>query len=291
MIIPVNRYLHLVRSRQMAFPYCVCVLIEGSQRVLIDSGCSPEMAAEIRAKGLDIVINTHFHWDHTRENQNLGSVQVWCHSLDAPAIRSAENFMGRYGFKDFGSEDMGKMFLKYHGIKDRPVHRELEDGEVLDLGKLSLRVIHTPGHTPGHSVLFDEYHGILLSGDIDLTAWGPWYLHICSNLDDYISSIEKCMELKPRLVISGHKGIVEQDLDARFLAYRDCILRKEEQILASLEQPRSLEELGALRLFYGPQNQFDAYIQFWEQQGVYLHLQRLKEQGRIQQEEKIFFRI
>jgi glyoxylase-like metal-dependent hydrolase (beta-lactamase superfamily II) len=290
MIIPVNRYLHLVQSKQISFPYCVCVLIEGPERVLIDSGCTPQMAAELRAKGIDIVINTHFHWDHTRENQNLGPVQVWCHSLDAPAIRSAENFMGRYGFKDFGAEDMGQIFLKHHGISDRPVHRELQDGEILDFGKLSLRVIHTPGHTPGHSVLFDEDNRILLSGDIDLTAWGPWYLHICSDLDDYINSIEKCMELKPRLVISGHKGIMDQNLEARFLAYRDCILRKEEQILASLDQPRSLKDLGALRLFYGVQNQFDDYIQFWERQGVYLHLQRLKKQGLVKEEDKLYFR-
>ncbi len=290
MIIPINPYLHLVQSEQIAFPYCVCVLVEGSQRVLIDSGCSPKLADELRGLGLDIVINTHFHWDHSRQNENLGPVEVWCHSLDAPAIRSADNFIGRYGFKAFGAEDMGKMFLKYHGIKDRPVHRELKDGEILDFGKVCLRVIHTPGHTPGHCVLFDEQNAILLSGDIDLTAWGPWYLHICSDLDDYISSIEKCRELKPRQVISGHKGIVEEDLEARFLAYRDCILRKEEQILLSLQQPLSLEELGALRLFYGPQNQFDTYIQFWERQGVYLHLQRLIKLGLIKEEEKMYFR-
>ncbi len=290
MIIPVNRYLYVVQSEQISFPYCVSVLVEGSQRVLIDSGCSQEVASELRGRGLDVVINTHFHWDHSRQNQNLGPVEVWCHHLDAPAIRSAENFIARYGFKDFGAEDMGKMFLKYHGIEDRPVHRELNDGEILDLGQVCLRVIHTPGHTPGHCVFFDEYHGILLSGDIDLTAWGPWYLHICSDLDDYISSIEKCRELKPRLVISGHKGIVDQDIQARFLAYRDSRLRKEEKILASLQQPLSIEELGALRLFYGPQNQFDSYIQFWERQGVYMHLQRLIKQGRVMEEGNLYYR-
>ena len=62
---------------------------------------------------------------------------------------------------------------------------------------------------------------------------------------------------------------MDQDIQARFLAYRDSILRKEEKILASLQQPLSIEELGALRLFYGPQNQFDSYIQFWERQGLH----------------------
>jgi hypothetical protein len=67
-------------------------------------------------------------------------------------------------------------------------------------------------------------------------------------------------------------------------------LRKEEKILASLQQPLSIEELGALRLFYGPQNQFDSYIQFWERQGVYMHLQRLIKQGRVMEEGNLYYR-
>ncbi|KUG02980.1 hypothetical protein ASZ90_019634 [hydrocarbon metagenome] len=291
MIIPINHHLKLVKSKQVRFPYCYCVLIEDQTRVLIDSGCSSDIASDLKEQGLDIIINTHFHWDHTRQNQNLGEVQIWCHSLDAPGIRSADIHMERYGYNAFAAEDMGRIFLQTNGITDRPVHRELRDGETLDLGKVHLRVIHTPGHTPGHCVLLEEHSGILISGDIDLSAWGPWYLHICSDLDDYISSIERCMELKPNLVISGHKGIVEHDLRARFMDYRDRILRKEEEILGLIDRPVSLEELGVRGLFYGSKTKSDRYLKFREKQGVYLHLQRLMRQGLVKKEADIYYRI
>ncbi len=293
MIIPINKHLNLVKSKRAGFPYCYCVLIKDQTRVLIDSGCSSNIAAELREQGLDIVINTHFHWDHTRQNQNIGQVQIWCHGLDAAGIRSANVHMERYGFNAFAEEDMGRLFIQVNGITDRPVHRELKDNEILDLGKVRLKVIHTPGHTPGHCVLFEEHSGILISGDIDLSAWGPWYLHICSDLDDYLNSIEKCMELKPGLVISGHKGIIEPDLGARFIAYRDQILHKEEEVLGALDRPISLEELSLLRLFYGFKIKSDRYLQFWEKQGVYLHLQRLIRQGLVQKEPDtdLYYRI
>ncbi len=291
MIIPINRQLNLVKSHQAGFPYCYCILIKDQSQVLIDSGCSSDIAADLRQQGIDIVINTHFHWDHTRQNQNLGQVQVWCHGLDAPAIRSADIYMERYGFKAFAAEEIGRLFIQANKITDRPVHRELYDGEILDLGKVHLRVIHTPGHTPGHCVFFEEHTGILISGDIDLTSWGPWYLHICSDLDDLIGSIEKCMELRPSMVISGHKGIVDHDLQARFLTYRDCILRKEDEVLRALDKPLTLEELGAFRIFYGFKTKFDKYLQFWEQQGVYIHLQRLIRKGLVRREADRYFRI
>ena len=44
------------------------------------------------------------------------------------------------------------------------VDRELADGEMLDVAG-GLRVIHTPGHTPGHVALLHEPTGVLITGD------------------------------------------------------------------------------------------------------------------------------
>ena len=45
-----------------------------------------------------------------------------------------------------------------------PVVTELVDGQVIDVGG-GLRVIHTPGHTPGHVSLLHEESGVLITGD------------------------------------------------------------------------------------------------------------------------------
>ena len=46
-----------------------------------------------------------------------------------------------------------------------PAGRMLDEGDVVTFGTHSLRVIHTPGHTPGGICLYDEADGVLLSGD------------------------------------------------------------------------------------------------------------------------------
>lgn len=48
---------------------------------------------------------------------------------------------------------------------DRPVDRELADGDVLEVAGARLRVIHTPGHSPGGCCLHLESEGVLFSGD------------------------------------------------------------------------------------------------------------------------------
>jgi glyoxylase-like metal-dependent hydrolase (beta-lactamase superfamily II) len=82
----------------------------------------------------------------------------------------------------------------------------------IDFGSTKLRVVFTPGHSPGHCGFFDEKNGILISGDIDLCAFGPWYGSKRCSVDDFINSIRRCMELEPRLVVSAHMDLVDQDV-------------------------------------------------------------------------------
>ena len=46
------------------------------------------------------------------------------------------------------------------------VDRTLVDGEVLDLGTRRLRVVFTPGHTPGHHAFLEETTGLVMAGDL-----------------------------------------------------------------------------------------------------------------------------
>ena len=50
-------------------------------------------------------------------------------------------------------------------IDAQPATHQLADGDVLELGGRSLRVLHTPGHTPGHCAFWDQERGMLFSGD------------------------------------------------------------------------------------------------------------------------------
>ncbi len=93
------------------------------------------------------VINTHGHGDHIGANKEFG-IPVWIHRLDADfLIDSSKNLSGAFGFL----------------IKTKTASRLLEDGDILNIGKYALEVIHTPGHTPGSICLKAE--GAIFTGD------------------------------------------------------------------------------------------------------------------------------
>lgn len=271
------------------FPYCHCLLIEDDRRALIDTSFGPENLQELLKTPIDIIVNTHFHEDHILNNYHFPQAEVWMHTLDAPGSRSLDTFLEYYGFSDFGGEQLGQEFIDLIDLHASPVHRELGDGENLDFGHIQLRVIHTPGHTPGHCVFFEEKTGLLFSSDIDLSGFGPWYAHRCSNIDDFILSIQRCIDLKPQIIVSSHKGIITDDIPARLQRYVEVIYSKEEQIIKALQSPQTIEQLADRQIIYGEHNTLTPLLMWFEKMAVAQHLQRLKGHDVVEMSEGIYY--
>ena len=131
---------------------------ETKEAVIIDPGAfSPtEVQAVldiVSQHGLSVkyIINTHGHIDHIAGNQALlkeTGAKLCIHAEDSGMLASAlEN----------GSEMFGM------DIVSPPPDRLLSDGDVILLGRLEIKMLHTPGHTPGGIVLLVD--GTLFSGD------------------------------------------------------------------------------------------------------------------------------
>lgn len=255
------------------FPFCNGLFINDDVRALIDTDMAVEDINQLAAEGMDIIINSHYHEDHVLHNQKFTNAQVYAHPLDIPGY-TLEGYLEMYGFV---GEDRatGLEFIRSFGWTPSLVHRELQDGEILDFGHVALKVIHAPGHTPGQCIFLDQESGILFAADIDLTSFGPWYGSACSNINDFIASIKKCMELKPNLIVSSHRLLVTEDIQGALQKYLDIIYRREQDVLQALQTPMSLEQLTDLQIVYGPKVQMDALLRFFEKMSIARHLDRL----------------
>ncbi len=271
------------------FPFCNGLLIDDDVRALIDTDMAVEDINQLAAEGMDIIINSHYHEDHVLHNQKFTNAPVYAHPLDVPGY-TLEGYLEMYGFVGEDRET-GLEFIRSFGWTPSPVHRELQDGETLDFGHVALKVILAPGHTPGHCIFFDPDSTILFAGDIDLTSFGPWYGSACSNIDDFIEAIKKCMDLKPRTIVSSHRLLVTEDTQGELQKYLDKIYKREEEVLQALQTPMNLEHLTDLQIFYGPKTKMDALLRFFEKMAITKHLERLMRLKQVGVDGSDYYRL
>ncbi len=99
----------------------------------------------------------------------------------------------------------------YIGLNDITVNADsrLNDGDLLHIGNLEFKVIHTPGHTKGGICLYSEKEGLLFSGDtLFRGTWGRTDLPT-SSFEDIINSITNRLMNLPEdtIVYPGHRKV------------------------------------------------------------------------------------
>lgn len=110
------------------------------------------------------IVLTHAHFDHAggaaQMTQAAGLDGVEVHELDAEYVRT-----GTRPPRDT-SLTSGRLLERFDDgrFAATGVSTELHDGDVIPVGG-GLRIVHTPGHTPGHIALLHEASGVLITGD------------------------------------------------------------------------------------------------------------------------------
>jgi len=138
-------------------------LILDESIALIDTGTGTNFstieeklaALGVRPNDIDIIVDTHCHYDHTGGNKAFAlaaGCQVAIHELEAKVIRG---------------EEPGIAMAEAFGSKLEPVSSiwEICEGDQIELGEMVLEVIETPGHTSGSICLYDNERQALFSGD------------------------------------------------------------------------------------------------------------------------------
>jgi glyoxylase-like metal-dependent hydrolase (beta-lactamase superfamily II) len=225
-------------------PYVNAVELRGSERILIDPGLCHEEYLSTRLDSYDLVLNTHGHPDHTSLNSQF-TCPCGCHPAEKSYIEDPALLRDAQGFpKQDLCDEWDRVVGRLWESKPCTIQQTFEDGDVIDLGSLEFRVIHTPGHSVGHICLFEEQWGILIAGDYDLNPIAATFTNLLSNADDWLASFQRLIELGPRFLLTGHMPVVDNETVEQMIERRRHLLAYEEQIRLFLKEPRRFEEIS-----------------------------------------------
>ncbi len=168
---------------------------ETREGAVIDPGADADrIMAVVTASALNItrIINTHGHFDHVGANREIKAItdaELIIHPLDAPMLGQLDQMARAFGMSVENSP---------------PPDRTVEEGDQIQVGQLTLSVLHTPGHTPGGISLHMDGHvfvgDTLFQGSIGRTDFPG------GDFDTIIRSIrEKLFPLGDQVVVyTGH---------------------------------------------------------------------------------------
>jgi glyoxylase-like metal-dependent hydrolase (beta-lactamase superfamily II) len=257
------------------FPFAHSFLVEGATRALIDTGCGARaLDALPRARPIDWIIASHSHPDHTALNWKFPGTPIYAPQYTADTFGNFELLGERFAGRELAREWRAFVSAAMDFKTALPTHT-FADGHVFDFGEIKLTTIHTPGHTADHICLFEPTHGILLSFDIDLASFGPWYGHVESDLTAFEDSMRRLIALNPRVLVSSHKGIVADDIPARLQRYLDVIAARDQIVRAELPRVRTLDDLIDRSPFYRGRPYAPRVMRYWEEQMIRKHLNRM----------------
>lgn len=261
-----------------------------------------------RADRLRWLAVTHHHPDHYGAAQAIVE-QTGCAVYLHPAEVAAA---AHYTRREHSAE--ARVFFRRHGIPldrigpvppvgvfwaqfYRPATRTvpLADGQVLRLGARDVRVIATPGHTPGHCVFWLESERILIVGDHVLPKITPHIGRFPAGppnpLADYLESLAKIQNLEVTWVLPAH-GRPLSDIRRRvqqIVQHHEYRLR---EMLASVHgQARTAYDVACLA--WGFDERAPLQVQFPATFEALAHLEYLCAAGkviRLEDEERTLYR-
>jgi glyoxylase-like metal-dependent hydrolase (beta-lactamase superfamily II) len=178
------------------------LIVGGNRALLFDTGMGISNIQAVVAGLTKLpvsVVNSHTHNDHIGDNWRFNDI----YGMDTDFTRANAR-----GSKDDAQAELAPEELcgplpagfdaKAYATKPFHITHWLHDGDKIDLGGRTLKVISTPGHTPDAIALLDEENGLLFTGDTFYL--GPIYLYRPeTDLDAYVASVKKLAAMAPHL--------------------------------------------------------------------------------------------
>jgi glyoxylase-like metal-dependent hydrolase (beta-lactamase superfamily II) len=248
---------------------CCHLLIGQNHSLLIDTGMANTPEAYVlpymEKIGFDpakltYILLTHSDIDHQEGNEAMRLVApnalFMCHNLDRPWVESLEALEnGRY-----------RQFFADHGIGQRregnpsqykvnvPMDITFEGGETLRLSQdWAVEIVHTPGHTWGHSGVYDPASRTFIAGEAALWnaildhEWQPALPPTYCYVDTYLATIERLRGMDIAHYSGAHWPLMHDSDIGSFLDesknYAQFVEQKLLTTIRELRRPVGLHEL------------------------------------------------
>jgi endoribonuclease LACTB2 len=208
-----------------------------------------------------VILLTHFHPDHAPGVRQLVDWEpsILCHVKEKQAILDA--------------------------IAPIKTVSALNDGDELTVAGVSLKIIHAPGHTPGHLNLYIPSAKVLLAGDNILGEGTTWIGKPDGDMTDYIHTLKRLQELEINKLGPGHGDwVLAPHQQIQFVL--DRRLQREQQIKELLANHKKISTTELTKLIY--QDNIHPSVFEVARRTTEAHLLKLVNEGIVSQEESHF---
>ncbi len=260
-------------------------VVRGDDRFLIiDTGfnrkeCFEAMNDSLQKLNVDLertdIFLTHLHVDHIGLADALSrrSTRIYFNEPEAKQVNSIydepekhwQAIINVYVDNGFTAENariaLGAHPVHKFGMKRRMDFAVVSDSDMINIGDFHFRCVTTPGHSPGHTCLYEANKKILVAGDLilfDITPNIAYWLEMEDALGFYHESLDKVGALDVKLVLTGHRRLVH-DLYGRIRELKEHHKNRLDEVLQALKSG----EKTALEI--APFIKWDITAKTWEE--------------------------